>query len=303
MRVHTLDLRFKGIASAIAAYVLEGPSGVALVETGPMTTLDAVLSGLGELGLQPGDIRDVLVTHVHLDHSGAAGWWARQGATVHVHHVGARHLIDPSRLLASAQRVYGDEMETLWGTVLAAPPDRVSGVTDGQKIEVGGLSVHVLDMPGHARHHAVYCVDDVAFTGDAAGIHLPGLDLVDLPAPPPEFDRETWYASIDRLESLGPRALYPTHYGIVEDVRVHLTALRMLIAEASGLVRGMLVAGADRDRMLREYGAWSLERMRLAGADGERLRAYEVANPFEMSVDGITRYWTQRGLDRSSAPA
>lgn len=296
MRVHTIDLRFQGLPGVIAAYLVEGPAGAVLVETGPGSTLPALWAGLAERGLRPADVRHVFVTHIHLDHAGAAGWWARDGAMVYVHRVGAAHLVDPSRLLASAQRIYADRMEALWGDVLPAPQERVTALDDGDVLELAGLRFAAIDTPGHARHHMVYGVGDVAFTGDAAGVRLPGLDLVDLPAPPPEFDREAWLATLDRLEALAPAAIYPTHFGRLDRVREQLNGLRALLGEASGLVRGMMVMGAERDDMLREYRAWGMARMRCAGAPDGAVRPYDLANPFEMSVDGIARYWRKQGL-------
>jgi glyoxylase-like metal-dependent hydrolase (beta-lactamase superfamily II) len=273
---------------------VEGPSGWALVECGPPSTLDVLLRRVAELGASPRDIHHLMVTHVHLDHAGAAGWWATQGTQVHVHHLGAPHLVDPSRLLASAERIYGDRMESLWGRVLAAPADHVVPASDGDHVDAAGLRFEALDMPGHARHHLVWALGKVAFTGDAAGVRLPDVPLVDLPAPPPEFDREAWYASIARLSQRHFRSLYPTHFGRVADVAAHLRELETLIAEASGFVHGMLAAGADRDLMQSEYQAWSMDRLRAAGAGPDQLRRYELANPFEMSVDGLVRYWRKR---------
>jgi glyoxylase-like metal-dependent hydrolase (beta-lactamase superfamily II) len=215
---------------------------------------------------------------------------------VYVHHRGAPHVVDPSRLLASARRVYGNSLEDLWGRVVPAPTDRVVPVSDGDMLDLEGLRIQALDAPGHASHHIVYVLDGLAFTGDAAGVRLPGPSLVDLPAPPPEFDREAWYGTIARLEAMRLQALFPTHFGRIDDVTAHLQGLRSVIAEGSGFVRGMLVAGADRDAMVREYLDWSRERMRAAGIDQAADARYELANPFEMSVDGLARYWRKRGV-------
>ena len=197
--IHTLDLLFQNVPQAIAAYLVIGPEGPLLVETGPGSTLQNLKAQLGRHGLAPQDIGQVLVTHIHLDHAGAAGWWGQQGAQIYVHHVGAPHLIDPSRLLASAARIYGDQMDTLWGPMLPTPAEKVTAVYDGDIIQAGGLEFLALDTPGHARHHHVYRLGNLAFTGDAAGIQLPDSRLIDLPAPPPEFELEVWQQTIDRL--------------------------------------------------------------------------------------------------------
>jgi glyoxylase-like metal-dependent hydrolase (beta-lactamase superfamily II) len=156
MKIHTLDLHFQNLDHAIAAYLVEGPDGYLLIETGPMSTLPALQARLAEHGLSAADVPDVLVTHIHLDHSGAAGWWGQQGARIYVHPMGTPHIIDPSRLWQSASRIYGEEMEALWGSVLPAPAEQVITVRDGEQIEAAGLTLSAIDTPGHAGHHHTY---------------------------------------------------------------------------------------------------------------------------------------------------
>lgn len=294
MEIHALDLHFQQQANTIASYLVIGPGGPVLVETGPMSTLDNLQSRLADHGYQPADIQHVLVTHIHLDHAGAAGWWARQGAQIYVHEVGAPHLIDPSRLLRSATRIYGDKMETLWGDVLAAPAEQVTPVTDGQSINVAGLSFRAIDTPGHAFHQHVYQLEDVAFTGDAAGVRIPGIFFVDLPAPPPEFQPELWQKSIKKLLACSFTAIYPTHFGRIDDWRQQLEVLSGLMQVASDFVRVRLNAGIERDQILEDYRAWFNARAQAGGMAAERFDQYEAANPLYMSVDGIIRYWTKK---------
>jgi glyoxylase-like metal-dependent hydrolase (beta-lactamase superfamily II) len=295
VNVHTIDLQFQGLPHAIAAYVADAPQGPVLFETGPGSTLPALVARLAELGYAPGDVRHVFVSHIHLDHAGASGWWASQGAQVYVHPVGAPHLVDPSRLLASAGRIYGDAMDRLWGAMVPAPTERVTAVSDGDTVPAGGLEVHVVDSPGHARHHNVYVVDDVAFTGDIGGVRIDGSRYLDIPAVPPEFDRETWYRSLDRLDDMDLAALYPTHFGRIDDVRGHWREMRELIGELTGLVRGMLLMGADRDTVVREYTAWNHARAAALGVTPANIGQVDLANPAAISVDGIIRYWQKRG--------
>ena len=215
--------------------------------------MPTLLEGLERLGVSPVDVRDVLVTHIHLDHAGAAGWWARQGARVHVHPVGAPHLVDPARLLASSKRIYGEAMDSLWGEVLPAPADRVLAVEDGAMLEIGGLHIEVMDTPGHARHHHVYRVGDAAFTGDAAGIRLPGNGWIDLPAPPPEFDLDAWRMTLDRLRRTGLHTLYRTHFGPVSGVDEELSRFERVLQQGAEWIREMLERGLDRERMIEEF--------------------------------------------------
>lgn len=294
MKIHTLDLNFQGISQCIAAYLVEGPDGWVLVETGPMTTLPNLQTALGHHGLTANDVTDVLVTHIHLDHAGAAGWWAQQGATVYVHHVGAPHLIDPAKLWQSAGRIYGEQMETLWGEVLPAPAENVVPLHDEQVVEAAGLTFTALDTPGHAWHHHVYSLGDVAFSGDAAGVRVPGSQWVSLPAPPPEFDLSAWQETLDRLQEARFEALYPTHFGRMENAHEQLAQLRETLAEGAAFVRRKMQEGMSRDRLVAAYAEWNRARAQAAGVSEETFTRYETANPLFMSVDGLLRYWHKR---------
>jgi glyoxylase-like metal-dependent hydrolase (beta-lactamase superfamily II) len=294
-RVEVLDLEFQGTPGVIASHLLMGPEGPVLIETGPGSTLATLLRRLEDFGLESADVRHVLVTHIHLDHAGAAGWWASQGATVYVHPLGAPHLIDPGKLLRSARRIYRDRMESLWGEVVPAPADRVVAIGDGEVIEARGLQIAALDTPGHARHHHVYRLGDVAFTGDAAGIRLPLSPWIDLPAPPPEFDLEAWKKTLERLRREELAMIYPTHFGPSLEVGLQLDTLETLLEETVVYVRGLLDEAADRDAMLERYSGWMRERAAAFGVDEGMFRSYELANPRAMSVDGIVRYWRKRG--------
>lgn len=293
-RIEILDLDFRHTAGAIGAFLVVGDQGPVLVETGPGSTLPTLFARLRERGHEPGDVRNVLVTHIHFDHAGAAGWWANQGARIFVHPNGAPHLVDPSKLIASASRIYGDQMGPLWGDILAAPVDRVTTVRDGQTIEVEGLRFVAIETPGHANHHHVFRLGDVAFTGDAAGIRMPGTDWIDLPAPPPEFDLERWKASVERLRAAGFERLYRTHFGPAEDVLGELDRLEQLLEETAARIRGYLDRGLKREEMVADFGEWVRRRGVEAGADEAALHAYEIANPRDMSVDGVVRYWRKR---------
>jgi glyoxylase-like metal-dependent hydrolase (beta-lactamase superfamily II) len=295
MQLHTLDLYFLNTPQVIASYVLVGPNSAALIETGPGSTLNNLLSGLRNLGIQPSDVRDVLVTHIHLDHAGTTGWWARQGATVYVHPLGAPHLIDPSKLLASAQRIYGDQMDYLWGEFLSAPADRVRAVNDGDVLTAAGAEIHVVESTGHARHHHVYRIGDIAFTGDSAGVRLPGANYLAVPAPPPEFDLEAWEATLSRLAALRLKTIYPTHYGAVDDPADHFRRYAPLVRECAEFVRARCDEGLNLDQIVERCSAWHDERAEAAGLDAEMRERYnKVFNP-EMGVDGIMRYWSKSG--------
>ena len=291
MTVYTLDLNFLDTPHAIAAYLVVGPEGPVLVETGPGSTRETLTARLAGHGYAPADIRHVLVTHIHLDHAGAAGWLAQQGAQIYAHDVGAPHLVDPSRLLGSAQRIYGDLMDRLWGETLPVPAERVTPLADNQSISVAGLTFTALDSPGHATHHHTFRLGNVAFVGDAAGIRRPGHALIFLPSPPPEFDLEAWRCTLARLSGEGFEAIYPTHYGRIDDVPEHLTRFNALLDEAAEFVRARMQAGDERDAIVQQYVDWNRKRALAEGISSEVFQEYEVTNPLFMSVDGIMRYW------------
>ena len=295
MNIHTLDLNFMNVPHAIAAYLVVGPEGPALVETGPSSTLETLKARLADYGYAPADIRHVLVTHVHLDHAGAAGWWARDhGARMYVHAVGAPHLLDPSKLIGSARRIYGDKMDSLWGEVLPVPADCLTALNDGDTIRVAGLTFVALDTPGHARHHHTFRLGDIAFSGDAAGVRLLGSPLIFLPAPPPEFDLEAWQHTLARLSRENFAAMYATHFGAIENVRDHLQAFSALLREAAEFVRDRMQTGVERDELVEQYTAWNRRRAEALGVLDEVFQQYVTSNPLSMSVDGLLRYWRKR---------
>jgi glyoxylase-like metal-dependent hydrolase (beta-lactamase superfamily II) len=293
-----LDLNFLGHRQTIASFLVRGPGGALLVETGPGSTLPALQRALSELGLAAGDIHDVLLTHIHLDHAGAAGWWARQGATIHAHYVGAPHLAQPERLLTSAKRIYGDLMEPLWGEFLPVPQARLRSLRDGDVVEAAGLRFTALDTPGHASHHMVYVIGDLGFAGDLGGVRRPGIRHVRLPTPPPEFDRAAWLASIERVRARGLARIYLTHFGHVDDVDGHLGLTAGLVREYSDQVRQALERGADRDAVMADFAAWEQARLEADGVPASEWPVYADIGPLGMTVDGLIRYWQKQARQR-----
>src|SRR3990172_5942784 len=250
-----IDTHYNNTPGAIGAYLLLGERP-ALIEVGPASTVKTLLAGVRAGGLDPGNLRALAVTHIHLDHAGATGTLVRRFSQldVYVHHVGAPHLMDPSRLLTSAARLYGDELKTLFGELLPVPADRVHALQDGAEIALGSRRLVALDTPGHARHHHAYydAATGDLFTGDAAGVALPGSRYVRPPTPPPELDILAWDATLARLRALRARRLLLTHFGAhtwVEDLLTQLHE-RMHAAEPL-LVVGVELhqppPGRDRD--------------------------------------------------------
>ena len=210
-----IDTKMHGMEGITACFVVKGSERTALVETGPKSSLEHVLKGLEDAGVD--ELDWIVVTHIHLDHAGAAGTIAERFPTarVAVHEVGAPHLADPSKLWSSAARIYGERMDELWGGIDPIDPERITALTGGDEIDLGGRKLTAHDTPGHARHHHTY-VDDatgIAFTGDAMGVRLADVGVVRPATPPPEFDLEDAIASIEKIRALGASELWLTHFG------------------------------------------------------------------------------------------
>ncbi len=288
-----IDLHFQGEKEIIASYVLRGPKGVALIETGPGSTVDNLLQGLEHLDIAPEEITDILLTHIHLDHAGAAGRMARlTGATVHVHHVGAPHMINPTKLLASAGRIYGDQMGPLWGEFLPVPEQQVRILQDGDIIDAAGIPVKAIDTPGHAYHHMAYWLDDgTCFTGDVGAVRLPGYDHIRLPTPPPEFHLTLWKKSVEKLRAMKPDRIVPTHFGPFQDVDAHFDQVLTKLDRLTDYLRERVKAGESAEALMAELPAWLADQARAEGVDEDGVHRYEVVVPSYMNVTGVLRYF------------
>jgi len=294
-RTVLVDLHF-GQAEVLGSYLLLGERP-ALVETGPSTCLDSLEAGLAEHGLRLEDLEAVAVTHIHLDHAGAAGVLCRRNPRlrVFVHPVGAPHLADPTRLLRSAQRIYGSGMETLWGEVAPVPAERITVVEDGQTFRIGGRVLRALDTPGHASHHHVYVDEEaqLAFSGDAAGISLPGCPVVRPPTPPPDLDLDAWDRTLDRLQTLDLRRLCLTHFGVRDDPPAVLSELRRRLREVEQLLLPGWRAGEDVDRLVERLRGYLQPEVEARCGRGAADRQ-ELAANYRMNVLGYVRYFEKR---------
>ncbi len=291
-----IDLQFQGVPNVIAAYLLEGRHGLTLVETGPTTTLAALLEGIRTAGYDPEQITQLVVTHIHLDHAGAAGVLLDQlpRARLLVHRVGLPHLIDPSRLLASAGRIYGDRMEALWGEVRPCPAERVVAVDDGDVIEAGARTLRAVATPGHASHHHAFhdLSTGALFTGDVAGIRINGRPYVYPPTPPPDIDLAQWRQSVGRLRALRPRRLYLTHFGAADDPDWHFDDLLCRLFIWSGWSAARLAAQTDTTTLSGELQALADAELVEVTGNEAALQAYWLASgSYQMTVDGLARYF------------
>ncbi|CAN5221058.1 MBL fold metallo-hydrolase [soil metagenome] len=248
-----------------------------IVDPGPGSTVETLLEGM------EAEPTALLLTHIHLDHAGGSGVLARRfpELRIYVHEVGAPHVIDPSRLLKSAARLYGDQMEALWGEVAPVSEDRVEILTGGEEVE--GLQVHYA--PGHARHHVVYFDPGSgdAYTGDAAGVRVPPADLAAAPTPPPEIEVEVWLESLQMLRSLGPRRICMTHFGAADDPEAQIARVEAWLKDA---------AEESSHGDPKRFGVWLADRFDAEGPEiAERLRQ---AMPPDQLWLGLERYWRKR---------
>ena len=275
-----LDLLHLGHERVIGSYLLETSDGLALFDCGPATTAETLARRLAERGLALTDVRHLLLSHIHLDHAGAAGALVREhpSLTVHVSDIGAPHLVDPSRLELSARRLYGDDFDRLWGELVPVPERNVRIV--GDRV----LGLECFPSPGHASHHVCYLdADGTLYAGDAAGVRIQPHEFVLPPTPPPEFDLEAWLRTLDDIELRRPARLALIHFGVADDVERHLGELRERLQAWTEHVG----AGATRE----EFVAAREAELAQLGRDAA---AYDQAIPFWQSYLGLERYWRKR---------
>jgi glyoxylase-like metal-dependent hydrolase (beta-lactamase superfamily II) len=298
MRVETIDLNFLGTEKVIASFLLLGGNSAAIVETGPTSCLEHLQAGLKANGVSPEDVWEVLLTHIHLDHAGASGHLAGllPNATFYVHELGYPHLADPSKLVTSATRIYGERMDELWGEARPVPEERLVVLGDGEKVGAAGGRLVAHNTPGHAYHHLAYLEPDSGslFAGDVAGIRLPGQSYVRPPTPPPEIDVEAWVRSIENIRKVAPVTLHPTHFGSYEDVDRHLSELEQRLQDWLLFVEGRSHEGASREEISEELRTKGDAEMLAEGADPEESERYDLAGNYEMLTAGILRYVEKR---------
>ncbi len=276
-----IDLLHQGATRNIGCYIVETDDGPALFDCGPASALPALKKGLADRGLELGQIRHLLLSHIHLDHAGAAGSLVREhpALQVHVSEVGAPHLSDPSKLEASARRLYGDAFDRLWGELVPVPAANIRVVGD----DVLGLVC--FPSPGHASHHiSLLGEDGTLYAGDSAGVRIGPARFVLAPTPPPDIDLEAWEETITATERLAPARLALTHFGVFDDVTEHLGRLRDTLQRwgervAHGMDMATFVAAARADCL---------------ASDPDDVDAYDRSAPYDQCYQGLERYWRKR---------
>ena len=297
-----IDLGYRELAEYVAVFLIMSSDGPVLVECGPAKCLPRLEYGLKAHGLELKDIRHVFLTHIHLDHAGASGQCADAGAMIHVHPKGARHLVDPTRLMDSATRVFGDALDRDLGRLEASPAERVHSVADGESVEVGGLRFTAIETTGHARHHHAWMLEGPGrrdlFSGDAAGMRLPGSQFPTLPLVAPDLDPRAWLASIDRILLLSPDAIWLTHFGRLDEQSRFLREAAGRIESEIDFIKSLL---SDSDMLQSErierYRAWHTEIATRSDVDLTLLELHCDEHHFRANLQGVAHM-----LEREQRP-
>lgn len=290
---HLIDLHHQGLSGCIAVFLLETEKGPLLFETGPHSAYPRLLEGLAEKGYQPADLAGVFPTHIHLDHGGASWALAREGATIYVHPMGYKHLLDPSKLMESARRIYLDKMDSLWGDMQAIAPENLSIVEDGQEFSFGKVRVRAIHTPGHAVHHIAWQVEGQIICGDVAGVKIDGGPVIP-PCPPPDIHIGDWKNSIRRLRQAKPETLWLTHFGPIRKPEAHLDELEAQLDHYANWIKPYFDAGEAPDVITAQLQQMADQELVEYGIQGEDIARYDFANPVWMSVAGLMRYWKKQ---------
>jgi glyoxylase-like metal-dependent hydrolase (beta-lactamase superfamily II) len=307
MKVHTLDLEFFGVPRSIAVFVVESAEGLALVESGPASTLPHLQQVFQENGWKMADFRHVFLTHIHFDHAGAAWAFADHGAKIYVHPKGLPHMAQPEKLYNSARMIYGEKMDRLWGEMRPIAEEKLYAPQHGECIEVLGLHFKAWYTPGHAVHHIAWEVSDpttneaVIFTGDVGGVRM-GNGPVMPPCPPPDIQVEDWQQSIRLLRELPVERLMLTHYGEIQDKQAHLDSLEQRLLSWANWMKPHAEANALPEELVPAFQTFVQQELLQAGVPTEDLPRYEAANPAYMSVAGLLRYWKKKAIQTLQTP-
>lgn len=294
-----IDLLWSGHRQSIAAALLRSDNFAALVDPGPASTLSTLREQLATLGLSVPDLDAILLTHIHLDHAGATGALVRENPRlrVYVHSRGAAHLIDPSTLLRSASRLYGNDMLRLFGEFMPVPASNLQALDGGENISLGSRSLQVLYTPGHASHHVTYFdqTDGVAFVGDTAGISINGHPFI-LPAtPPPDISLELWENSLDAIAGLHPRRLFLTHFSFSDDPARHISSYRERLLRWRDLSAGILAHNLDEAASMHRF-AQEIAAEAAQFLSPDEVSQYVFNGALHLSWLGLARYHRKRAV-------
>jgi len=297
-----ISLPFQEEEGIIGSYLLAGNNELAIIDPGPGSMMEPLLAAIRQAGFAPQDVTHLLATHVHLDHAGVVGSLVKHmpKAKVYVHSKGAPHLLDTTKVVASATRIYGDRMQQLWGDIESTPADRIQTMEDGDVLNVAGRRLEVHYTPGHAVHHVVFfdAHSGDLFAGDTAGVRLQGIDYVRPPTPPPDIDLEAWFDSIDTIKKLQPDVLYLGHFGATHNAAQHLERLRGQLISWGNFVLGAMREHKNEQEILDLLIAQTEPELKHVTSDPNAPTRYEIATNYAMTVQGYLRYWKKKHPER-----
>jgi glyoxylase-like metal-dependent hydrolase (beta-lactamase superfamily II) len=253
----TIDLNWTGRPKSIASVLIQSGGVNALIDPGPASTLETLRAGLQRHGTGVQDLDSILLTHIHLDHAGAVGALVKENPKlpVFVHEFGAKHMADPSKLLASAGRLYGEKMDFLYGHVLPVPQENLRPLAGGETVGVGNRKLDILYTPGHASHHLAFwdAHERTAFVGDVGGITVEGDTFIMPATPPPDVDLDLWNKSLDAILALQPAKLFLTHFGYQRDPAAHIARYRKKLSEWTALAKSLLESGKTEEEAAKGF--------------------------------------------------
>jgi len=293
-KIHPINLNFTGSDLQIFAFVVESDDGPIVIETGPHSCLPVLESGLKRLGYKKTDVKHVLLTHIHLDHAGGAWCFAEHGAQIYLNPLGYRHMNNPEKLLASAVRIYGDLMDTLWGTLKPIPAEQLKSLEDGEELQIGNLKFTSWHTPGHAKHHTAWQLDNVLFTGDLAGIKRTEGPVIP-PLPPPDIDIDLWISNINKMLDISHiDTYYATHGSLITDVNAHMNQLKDALVSFSEFTKPYYEAGTPVMEILPPFIEFVSKKLSSEGMSTDQINTFLEGGALIADLHGLMRYWSKK---------
>ena len=294
--IKTIDLNFQGIKSTVACFLLKISKELALIECGPESCLKNLKNEVRKNGEDIKKIKHVFLTHIHLDHAGAAWWFAKNGANIYVHPFGERHLVNPEKLISSAEIIYGNNMKRLWGDIKAINENKVIPVKDKERIKINDVEIKALHTPGHAKHHISWVIGDSIFTGDVAGAKINNGPLI--PAcPPPDINIEEWENSLEIIKKENPKYLYFTHFGKFSFKKSEVITLQNTLKEWLRWVKKN--EEISEPVLMEQFKSYINKSLKNKLIDDETIQQYCIANPPYMSILGLKRVLMKKKYDKA----
>ena len=293
MNIVTIDLLYLDIEEAIASFLVPNGNESILIETGPHSCFERLRSEILAQDLTLSDIKHVFISHIHLDHAGAAWAFAEMGAKIYLHPFGEKHMAEPSKLMASARKIYGDDMDRLWGKMNSIDIGQLQTIDHEEVVKIGNIEVQAWHTPGHAVHHIAWQIGNKLFAGDVAGVKI-GNGPAMPPCPPPDINIEHWQASINLIRSLDIESLYLTHFGEIIDVEGHLNQLEKCLLAWANWIKPYWETDKKAPGIIPDFQRFVDDQLRDYGLTAKEVAQYEAANPVWMSVAGLMRYWDKK---------